>query len=65
MLDVGLIFKIGAVGILIIILDKVLKSGGREEYAVISNLTGIIIILMLVLNLVNKLFTSVKTLFQL
>lgn len=65
MLDVSLIFKIAAVGILIIVLDKVLKSAGKEDFAVITNLTGIIIILMMVINLVNKLFTSVKVLFQL
>jgi stage III sporulation protein AC len=65
MLDVSLIFKIAAVGILIIVLDKVLKSAGKDDFAVITNLTGIIIILMMVINLVNKLFTSVKVLFQL
>lgn len=63
-MDINLIFKIGAVGILIIILDKVLKSGGKEEFAVITNLAGVIIILMMVINLVTKLFNTVKTLFQ-
>ncbi|WP_102400863.1 stage III sporulation protein AC [Haloimpatiens massiliensis] len=65
MLDVSLLFKIGAVGILIIILDKVLKSGGKDEYAVITNLAGVVIILLMVINLINKLFNTVKTLFQL
>lgn len=65
MLDVSLIFKIGAVGILIIILDKVLKSAGKDEFAVLTNLTGVVVILMMVVNLVSKLFNTVKTLFQL
>jgi len=64
MLDVSLLFKIGATGILIIIIDKVLKSGGKEDIAVVANLAGIILILMMVINLISKLFTSVKTLFQ-
>lgn len=65
MLDISLLFKIAGVGILIIVLDKILKSSGKEDYAVITNLAGIVIILMLVLNLINKLFTAVKTMFQL
>ncbi|MBU3091547.1 stage III sporulation protein AC [Clostridium sp. CM028] len=64
MLDVSLLFKIGATGILIIIIDKVLKSGGKEDIAVVANLAGVILLLIMVINLVNKLFDSVKTLFQ-
>ena len=63
MLDVSILFKIGAVGIVMIVLDKILKSGGKDDYAVISNLAGIIIILMLVVSLIAKLFNSVQTLF--
>lgn len=65
MLDVSLIFKIAAIGILMIIIDKILKSSGKDDFAVITNLAGIIIILMMVINLINKLFTAVKTMFQL
>ncbi|ABK61191.1 stage III sporulation protein AC [Clostridium botulinum] len=64
MLDVSLIFKIAAVSILIIILDKILESTGKKDYAVIANLAGIIIVLMMVINLINKLFSTVKTMFQ-
>lgn len=65
MLDVNLIFKIAAVSILIIILDKILKTSGKDDYAVVTNLAGIIIILMMVINLIAKLFDTVKTMFQL
>ena len=65
MLDVNLIFKIGAVSILIIVLDKILKTSGYDDYAVITNLAGLVIILMMVINLVSKLFNVVKTMFQL
>lgn len=63
-MDVSLIFKIAAVSILIIILDKILESTGKKDYAVIANLAGIIIVLMMVINLINKLFSTVKTMFQ-
>lgn len=63
LLDVSIIVKIGIVGVVMIILEKVLKSGGKEEYATISNIAGIVIILLLVVNLVTKLFNSIETLF--
>lgn len=65
MLDVSLIFKIGAVGILMVVLDKVLKSAGKDEFAVLANLTGVVIVLMMVANLISQLFGTVKTLFRL
>lgn len=64
MLDVNLIFKIAAVSILIIILDKILETTGKKDYAIIANLAGIVIILMMVINLINKLFSTVRTMFQ-
>lgn len=64
-LDFSLLFKIGAMGILLIIIEKVLKSGGREDISVLTNLAGIVIILIAVLNIIYKLFDSVKTLFTL
>lgn len=63
-MDVNLIFKIGAVSIVIIVLDKVLKTTGKDDYAVIANLAGIVIVLMMVIDLINKLFSTVKTMFQ-
>ena len=65
MLDVSLLFKIAAIGILIIVIDKILKSSGKDDIAVIVDMAGIVIILMMVINLISKLFTAVKTMFQL
>ncbi|AGK97678.1 stage III sporulation protein AC [Clostridium pasteurianum] len=65
MLDVSLIFKIAAVGILIIIIDKILKSSGKDDFAVMVNLAGIVIVLMMVISLISKLFDTVRTMFQL
>jgi stage III sporulation protein AC len=65
MLDVSLLFKIGGVGIILVILDKVLTSSGKQDVATITNLTGIIIILTMVIALISKLFDSVRTMFML
>jgi len=63
-LDVSLLFKIASVGILLIIIDKILKSSGKEDIAVIINMAGIVMILMMVVNLISKLFATVRALFQ-
>lgn len=62
-MDINLIFKIAAVGILIAVLDKVLKSMGKDEQATLVTLSGLVIVLMMVINLISQLFNSVKTLF--
>lgn len=64
MLDISLIFRIAAISILIIILDKILTTSGKQDYAVVTNLAGILIILLMVIDLINKLFSAVKTIFQ-
>jgi stage III sporulation protein AC len=64
MLDVSLIFKIGATGILLVVIDKMLKSGGKDDIAAITNIAGVIIILMMVINLVSKLFNQVQAMFN-
>jgi len=63
MLDISLLFKIGALSILIIILDKVLKTAGKDELAVMTDLAGVVIILMMVVSLISKLFETVRTMF--
>jgi stage III sporulation protein AC len=64
-LDISLLFKIASVGILLIVIDKILKSSGKDDIAVITNMAGIVIILLMVVNLISKLFITVKTIFQL
>lgn len=64
-MNIDLIFKIAAIGILITILNLVLNKAGREEIALLSTLAGLVIVLMMVAQLINELFQSVRTLFQL
>lgn len=65
MLDVGIIFKIGAMGVLIIVIDKVLKASGKDDIAVITNIAGIVIILITVIGLIADLFNTIRTMFML
>lgn len=65
MLDISIIFKIGAMGVLLIVIDKVLKASGKDDVAVVINIAGIVIILITVIGLINDLFNTVKTMFML
>lgn len=65
MLDISILFKIGAMGVLLIVIDKVLKASGKDDVAVIINIAGIVIILITVIGLINDLFNTVKTMFML
>lgn len=64
-MDVNLIFKIASIGILSAVLHTVLARSGKEEYAYLASLVGVIIVLGVVINLISKLFDNIKSLFQL
>ena len=64
-LNVDLIFKIAAIGILVAVLNQVLSRSGREEQATMVTLTGLVVVLMMVVQQISELFTLVKELFGL
>ena len=64
-MSVGLIFKIAAVGILVTILNQVLKYSGREEQAFLVSLAGLILVLTWVVPYIYDLFTTIQALFAL
>ena len=64
-MEVDLIFKIAAIGILVAVLNQVLNRAGRDEQAMMTTLTGLVVVLMMVVREIADLFDLVKTLFQL
>ena len=64
-MDVDLIFKIAAIGILVAVLNQVWSRAGRDELAMMTTLAGLVVVLMMVVREIAALFTLVKTLFQL
>ena len=64
-MDVDLIFKIVAIGILVAVLNQVLSRAGRDEQAMMTTLAGLVVVLMMVVQEIAQLFTMVKTLFHL
>ena len=64
-MDIDLIFKIAAIGIIVSILNQVLSRSGREEQATMTTLTGLVVVLMMVAQKIFDLFELVKRLFDL
>ena len=63
-MDIDLIFKIAAVGIIVSILGQVLSRSGREEQATMTTLAGLVVVLMMVAQKISELFDLVKSLFD-
>ena len=64
-MSVGLIFKIAAVGILVTILNQVLKHSGREDHAFLISLAGLILVLTWIVPYIYDLFVMMQELFEL
>ena len=64
-MDVDLIFKIAAIGILVAVLNLLLVRSGREEQAMMTTRAGLIVVLMMLVQQISDLFDLVKTLFSL
>ena len=64
-MDVDLIFKIAAVGILVAVLNLVLARSGREEQAMMTTLAGLVVVVMMLVRQISDLFDLVKSLFSL
>ena len=63
-MEIDLIFKIAAIGIIVSILNQVLSRSGREEQATMTSLAGLVVVLMILARKIAELFDLVKTLFQ-
>ena len=64
-MEVDLIFKIAAIGIVVAVLNQVLIRSGREEQAMMTTLTGLVVVLMMLVQKISDLFDLIKTLFSL
>ena len=64
-MDVDLIFRIAAIGILVAVLNQVLSRAGRDEQAMMTTLAGLVVVLMMVVQEISDLFTLVQDLFGL
>lgn len=63
-MEIDLIFKIAAIGIIVSILNQVLSRSGREEQATMTTLAGLVVVLMMLSQKIAELFRLVKALFE-
>lgn len=64
-MNIELIFKIAAIGIIVAVLNQVLTRAGRDDQAMMTALAGLVVVLMMVIEEISTLFTTVKSLFGL
>lgn len=62
-MELDLIFKIAGIGIIVSVLNMVLKKADREEYCMIVTIAGLIVVLMMIINQIAELFDTVKNVF--
>ena len=64
-MDVDFIFKIAAIGIIVTVLNLVLVRSGREDQALLTTLAGLVVVLLMIVNAIEDIFTTVKSIFGL
>ena len=64
-MDIDLVFKIAAIGIIVAILNQLLKRAERDEQAMMTTLAGLIVVLFMIVNQIGKLFDTIKNVFGL
>ena len=64
-MNIDLIFKIAAIGIIVAVLNQLLIRSGREEQAMMTTLAGLIAVLMMVIQEIDALFDAIKSIFDL
>lgn len=62
-MQIDLIFKVAAIGIVVAVLNLLLVRSGREEQAMMTTLAGLIVVMMIIINEINALFTLIKSTF--
>ena len=64
-MEIDLVFRIAAIGIIVAVLNQLLIRSGREEQAMLTTLAGLIVVLMMVLGQIQELFDGIKSMFGL
>ena len=64
-MDIDLIFKIAAIGIIVAVLNQLLIRSGREDQAMMTTLAGLVVVMMILVQEISGLFQMIKTLFDL
>ena len=64
-MDIDFVFKIAGIGILVTVLSQVLSKAGRDDIAMLTSLSGLVIVLLMVVNMISNFFSSIRSVFAL
>ena len=64
-MDVDFVFRIAGIGIVVTVIGQVLSRAGRDDIAMLATLSGLVVVLMMVANMISGFFTSIRSLFAL
>lgn len=64
-MDIDILFRIAAIGILVTVISQILTRAGREDMAMLATLSGLVVVLVMVVNMIFDLLNSIRTMFSL
>lgn len=64
-MEIDILFRIAAIGILVTVISQILTRAGREDIAMLATLSGLVVVLVMVVNMISELFNSIRTMFSL
>ena len=64
-MDIDFVFKIAGIGVVVTVISQLLTRAGRDDIAMLTTLSGLVIVLLMVVDMISRFFTSVRTMFQL
>lgn len=64
-MNVDFIFRIAGIGVIVTVISQLLSKAGRDDIAMLATLSGLVIVLLMVVNMISDFFTSIRNLFAL
>lgn len=64
-MTVDLVFRIAGIGVIVTVISQLLSRAGRDDIAMLATLSGLVVVLMMVVNMISDFFTSIRSLFSL
>ena len=64
-MDVDILFRIAAIGILVTVISQLLTRAGREDIATLAAISGLVVVMVMVVNMISELFSSIRAMFAL
>ena len=64
-MEVDILFRIAAIGILITVISQLLTRAGRDDIATLATISGLVVVMIMVINMISELFSSIRAMFAL